>query len=78
MQETISFQKKLGMYYDNIKEDMIQETLTTYQKLVCPVYDRNGIIDFSVPPISIFENITLGEDPQYGEFVQLNFDTIMS
>ena len=73
MQETIEFKKKLHMTYDDIKEDMIQETLTSYQKLMCPVYDRNGVIDYSIPPISIFDDITIGSDPEYGEFVQLNF-----
>lgn len=73
MQQTIELQKRMNMPYDQIKEDMVQETLTTYNKLFCPVYDRYGKIDYSVPPVTIFDNIEIGDDPDYGEFVQLSF-----
>jgi hypothetical protein len=73
MQETIQLKKELHFDYDHIKEDMVQETLTTYNKLFCPVIDKNGIIDYSIPPITSFDDITVGDDPNYGEFVQLNF-----
>lgn len=77
MQEAIKLRKELHFDYDHIKEDMVQETLATYNKLFCPVYDRNGIIDYSIPPITSFDDITVGEDPEYGEFVQLNFGSII-
>ena len=77
MQQAIEFKKKLHFDYDYIKEDMVKETLKTYNELFCPVIDRNGIIDYSIPPITSFDDITIGEDPQYGEFVQLNFGNII-
>lgn len=74
MQEAITLRKKLSMSYDRIKEDMLEETMATYNKLVCPIIDKAGKIDYSVPPISIFGDlIDTGSDPDYGEFVQLNF-----
>lgn len=48
MDEAIQFKKKLGLSFDYIKEDLVRETISTYQKLVCPVVDMNGIIDYSV------------------------------
>lgn len=74
MQEAISFRKKLNLDYDHIKEDMLEETLTTYNKLVCPIIDKAGKIDYSKPPISTFGDlIEDGTDPAYGDFVQINF-----
>ena len=74
MQEAISFRKKLNIDYDYIKEDMIEETLATYNKLVCPIIDKAGRIDYSKPPVSEFGSlIENGADPDYGEFVQFNF-----
>lgn len=74
MKEAISFRKKLNLNYDYIKEDMVEETLATYNKLICPIIDKNGIIDYSKPPISTFGDlIKEGNDPDYGEFVQFNF-----
>ena len=74
MNETIKFRKKLKMDYDHIKEDMVEETLATYNKLICPIIDKAGKIDYSKPPISTFGNaIEDGVDQNYGEFIQLNF-----
>lgn len=73
MKEAISFRKKLNLDYDYIKEDMVEETLATYNKLVCPIIDRAGKIDYSKPPISTFGDLIQdGNDPDYGEFVQFN------
>ena len=46
--ETIEFQKTMGLSYDYVKEDMVRETITTYQKLICPVIDLDGKIDYSI------------------------------
>lgn len=73
MKEAITFRKKLNIDYDYIKEDMVEETLATYNKLVCPIIDRAGKIDYSKPPISTFGDLIQdGNDPDYGEFVQFN------
>lgn len=46
--ETIELKKKMGLTYDYVKEDMVKETIQMYQKLICPVTDLNGKIDYSV------------------------------
>lgn len=46
--EALTFKKKLGFAYDYIKDDMVKETLSTYKKLICPVIDMNGKIDYSL------------------------------
>ena len=71
--EAIEFKKKLGFDYDYIKEELVKETLNTYRELICPVIDVNGKIDYSMPPIEEFDNVEVGYDPQYGDFIQLNF-----
>ena len=47
MQQAIEIQKTLGLTYDYIKDDMVRETLITYQKLICPIIDLDGKIDYS-------------------------------
>lgn len=46
--EAITFKKKLGFDYDSVKDEMVQETLSTYRKLVCPIIDMEGKIDYSI------------------------------
>ena len=37
MQQAIEIKKKLGLSYDYVKDDMVRETITTYQRLI-PVF----------------------------------------
>lgn len=48
MQQAIDIRKNLGLTYDYVKDDMVRETLTTYKKLICPIIDLNGKIDYSI------------------------------
>lgn len=75
MEQTIEFKKKAGFAYDYIKEDLVQETLQTYKKLMCPVRDINGKIDYSKPPIAddMFTIVDTGVSNDGEEYVQLDF-----
>ncbi len=48
MIQLIELKKNLGLSYDYVKEDMVRETLTMYNKLICPIIDIDGKIDYSL------------------------------
>lgn len=48
IKDAIEMKKKFGLEYDYVKDDMVTETISTYKRLVCPLIDLNGIIDYSV------------------------------
>lgn len=64
MIETIEFQKKLGLSYDYVKEDMVRETIGMYKKLICAVSDIDGKIDYSISEsiMTSLKDATLKED----------------
>lgn len=45
--ESISFKKKMGLSYDYVKDDMVKETIETYQRLIPALIDINGKIDYT-------------------------------
>lgn len=45
--QACEFKKKLGLSYDYIKEDMVRETIETYQRLIPAILDINGKIDYT-------------------------------
>lgn len=49
MKEVITLQKKCGFEYDDIKDQILEESIKNYKKLICPVSDINGQIDYSNP-----------------------------
>lgn len=44
--EIVTFQKKMGFQFDNIKEEILEESIKNYKKLLCPVSDINGVVDY--------------------------------
>lgn len=77
MIQAIELKKNLGLSYDYVKEDMVKETLSTYQKFICPIVDLDGKIDYSVPesveytikgllPNSDVGDIVFAAEPIYG------------
>lgn len=47
--EVVTFKNKSGLFmYDTLIEDILKETLTSYNKLICPIHDVNGLIDYSL------------------------------
>lgn len=48
MTQAFELKKQLGLTYDYVKEDMVKETLETYQKMICPIIDLDGKIDYSL------------------------------
>lgn len=49
MKEVIEFEKKQGFEYDHIKDDILQESIANIRKLIVPVEDINGKIDYTNP-----------------------------
>lgn len=68
MKEAISFKKKVGFEYDYIKDDMVKETLSTYRKLICPIIDMEGKIDYSINQ-SIPNTIKSNRTDEIGDIV---------
>lgn len=46
--QVIKFKNKLGIDMDADRELVLQETMIQYKKLICPVRDVNGIIDYAM------------------------------
>ncbi len=49
MKEVITFEKKLGFEFDHIKDDILQESISNIRKMIIPVEDINGKIDYTNP-----------------------------
>lgn len=49
MQEVIQFRKAIGVDYDHIKDEILAESINNYRKMIVPVVDINGIIDYTNP-----------------------------
>lgn len=75
--QVIELRKNLGLTYDYVKDDMVRETLSTYQKLVPLLIDLDGKIDYTInesieysikgnDPKSDIGEITFSEEPIYG------------
>lgn len=48
MQEAIEFKKKMGLSYDYVKEDMVKETIESYQRLIPAIIDIEGKKDYTL------------------------------
>ena len=48
MKEAVEIQKKLGLSYDYVKEDMVKETIETYRRLIPAVIDIEGKKDYTL------------------------------
>lgn len=46
--EVLKFKKSMGLYYDYVKDDMVRETLETYQKIIPVLIDLDGKIDYTI------------------------------
>ncbi len=51
MQQAIEIKKKLGLSYDYVKDDMVRETITTYQRLIPVFIDIDGKKDYTLGAI---------------------------
>lgn len=51
MQQAIEIKKKLGLSYDYVKDDMVRETITTYQRLIPVFIDLEGKKDYTLGAI---------------------------
>ena len=47
--EVIEFRKKQGFEYDHIKDEILRESIDNIRKLIVPVSDINGLIDYTNP-----------------------------
>ena len=48
MQQAIEFRKKLGLTYDYVKEEMVNETIESYQRLIPAIIDIDGKKDYTL------------------------------
>ena len=55
MVQTIEMQKKMGLSYDYVKEDMVKETIETYRRLIPVFIDLNGKKDYTLGAILVDE-----------------------
>ena len=76
IKETIEFQKKLGLNYDYVKEDMVQETIESYHRLIPAIIDLNGKKDYTLGAIITDKSIVIlkGDDDGIGEVTTSNED----
>ena len=76
IKETIEFQKKLGLNYDYVKEDMVQETIESYHRLIHAIIDLNGKKHFTWGAIITDKPIVIlkGDDDGIGEVTTSNED----
>lgn len=51
MQEAIELQKKFGLTYDYVKEDMVKETIESYKRLLPAIIDLDGKKDYTLGAI---------------------------
>jgi hypothetical protein len=57
--EACSFKDKIGLSYDYVKEDMVKETIETYQRLIPALLDIDGKIDYTKNAVFIPNQETL-------------------
>ena len=62
MVQTIELQKKLGLHYDYVKEDMVKETIETYRKLIPVFIDLDGKKDYTLGAILVDEQPVILSD----------------
>lgn len=62
MVQTIELQKKLGLHYDYVKEDMVRETIETYRKLIPVFIDLDGKKDYTLGAILVDEQPVILSD----------------
>lgn len=46
--QVVKFKNKLGIDMDRDREIVLQETMNQYRRLICPIKDINGIIDYTM------------------------------
>jgi len=66
MQEAISLQKRFGLAYDYVKEDMVKETIESYQRLIPAVVDLEGKKDYTLGVIMPTSNVVIPSDSDDG------------
>lgn len=63
MSQAIEFKKKLGLAYDYVKDDMVKETIESYQRLIPAIIDIAGKKDYTRGVIMPTSVIVSSEDP---------------
>lgn len=63
MSQAIEFKKKLGLVYDYVKDDMVKETIESYQRLIPAIIDIAGKKDYTRGVIMPTSVIVSSEDP---------------
>lgn len=63
MSQAIEFKKKLGLAYDYVKDDMVKETIESYQRLIPAIIDLEGKKDYTLGVIMPTTVIISSEDP---------------
>ena len=48
IQQAIEIRKKFGLEYDDVKEEMVKETIDSYQRLIPAIIDLDGKKDYTL------------------------------
>ena len=56
IKQAIEIKKAMGLEFDYVKDDMVRETLSTYEKLINPVIDENGKLNYGIEVVINDEN----------------------
>ena len=67
MQQAIDLKKRCGLEYDYVKEDMVRETIESYQRLIPAIIDIDGKKDYTLGVKLSDTTIVYGDDDGIGE-----------
>lgn len=67
MQQAIDLKKRCGLEYDYVKEDMVRETIESYQRLIPAIIDIEGKKDYTLRVIMPDTTVVSGDDDGVGE-----------
>lgn len=67
MQQAIDLKKRCGLEYDYVKEDMVRETIESYQRLIPAIIDIDGKKDYTLGVKLSEITVSKGDDDEVGD-----------
>ena len=67
MKQAIDIRKKFGLTYDYVKEEMVRETIDSYQRLIPAIIDIDGKKDYTLGVIMPTTIVHSDSDDGVGE-----------